>query len=61
MTAANELLIDEEDQLYSEYTNIYDRMLATQATASWDDSLFYQTEELDLEVIEHEALDLETS
>ena len=49
MTAANELLLDEEDQLYGQYMNIYERMLATQATASWDDSLFYQTEELDLE------------
>jgi hypothetical protein len=50
MTAENELLIDEEDQLYTEYMNIYDRLLATRDLASWDDSLFYQTEELDLEI-----------
>lgn len=53
MTAANELFLDEEDQLYSEYMNIYDRLLVTRDITSWDDSLFYQTEELDL------ALDLE--
>ena len=50
MTAENELLLDEEDQLYTEYMNIYERLLATQDITSWDDSLFYQTEELDLEL-----------
>ncbi len=50
MTATNELLIDEEDQLYSEYMNIYERLMATRDIASWDDSLFYQMEELDLEI-----------
>lgn len=30
--------------------NIYDRLLATRDITSWDDSLFYQTEELDLEL-----------
>lgn len=50
MTAANELLLDEEDKLYTEYMNIYDRLLATRDIASWDDSLFYQLEELNLEV-----------
>jgi hypothetical protein len=50
MTAENELLLDEEDQLYTEYMNIYERLLATKDIASWDDSLFYQTEELDLAV-----------
>jgi len=58
MTAANELLLDEEDQLYAAYTNIYERMLATQDIVSWDESLFYQTEELDLELDE---LDLEVT
>jgi len=50
MTATNELLLDEEDQLYTEYMNIYDRLLATRDIASWDDSLLYQMEELDLEI-----------
>ncbi len=50
MTAANELLLDEEDKLYTEYMNIYDRLLATRDIVSWDDSLFYQMEELDLEL-----------
>lgn len=50
MTATNELLLDEEDQLYTEYMNIYDRLLATRDIASWDDSLFYQMEELNLEI-----------
>ncbi len=56
MTAETELLLDKEDQLYSEYQNIYERMLATKDLASWDDVLFYQTEELDLDP----ELDLET-
>lgn len=59
MTAENELLLDEEDQLYTEYMNIYERLLATQAITSWDDSLFYQTEELDLDL--ESALDLATT
>ncbi|MCH9848937.1 MAG: hypothetical protein K0U18_03505 [Betaproteobacteria bacterium] len=50
MTATNELLLDEEDQLYTEYMNIYDRLLATRDITSWDDSLLYQMEELNLEV-----------
>jgi len=50
MTAANELLIDEEDQLYKEYMHIYDRLLATRDLASWDDALLYQMEELELAV-----------
>lgn len=50
MTAENELLLDEEDLLYTEYMNIYERLLATQDIVSWDDSLFYQMEELDLVV-----------
>ncbi len=50
MTATNELLLDEEDQLYTEYMNIYDRLLATRDITSWDDALFYQMEELNLEV-----------
>ncbi|MFT7229246.1 MAG: hypothetical protein ACI8PW_001842 [Methylophilaceae bacterium] len=50
MAAANELLLDEEDQLYIEYMNIYDRLLATRDITNWDDLLFYQTEELHLEL-----------
>ena len=49
-TTTNELLLDEEDQLYTEYMNIYDRLLATRDITSWDDSLLYQMEELNLEV-----------
>ena len=30
--------------------NIYDRLLATRDITSWDDSLFYQAEELGLQL-----------
>jgi|TARA_B110000908_G_scaffold66332_1_gene80299 hypothetical protein len=30
--------------------NIYDRLLATRDITSWDDLLFYQAEELDLQL-----------
>ncbi|MDG1096562.1 MAG: hypothetical protein P8N23_02930 [Methylophilaceae bacterium] len=49
-TTTNELLLDEEDQLYTKYMNIYDCLLATRDITSWDDSLLYQMEELNLEV-----------
>lgn len=57
MTATNELLLDEEDQLYTEYMIIYERLLATRDITSWDDALFYQMEELNLEI--DFALDVE--
>lgn len=50
MTAANELLIDEEDQLYKEYRHIYDRLMVTRDLANWDDALLDQMEELELAV-----------
>ena len=50
MTAANELLSDQEDQLYKAYRHIYDRLMATRDVVSWDDALFYQMEALELAV-----------
>lgn len=50
MTTTYELL-DEEDQAYNDFMNVYQAMFFTQDFTSWDDSLFYQTEELALEVV----------
>jgi hypothetical protein len=50
MTTIYELL-DEEDQAYNDFINVYQAMCFTQDFTSWDDSLFYQTEELALEVV----------
>jgi hypothetical protein len=44
-------LLDEEDQAFSDFMNVYQAMYFTQDFTSWDDSLFYQTEELELEVV----------
>lgn len=44
-------LLDEEDQAYSDFMNVYQAMFFTQDFTSWDDSLFYQTEELELEAV----------
>lgn len=50
MTTVYELL-DEEDQAYNDFMNVYQAMFFAQDFTSWDDSLFYQTEELELEVV----------
>jgi hypothetical protein len=50
MTMVYELL-DEEDQAYNDFMNVYQAMFFTQDFTCWDDSLFYQTEELELEVV----------
>lgn len=50
MTMVYELL-DEEDQAYNDFMNVYQAMFFTQDFTNWDDSLFYQTEELELEVV----------
>lgn len=50
MTTTYELL-DEEDQAYNDFMNVYQAMFFSQDFTSWDDSLFYQTEELALEVV----------
>jgi hypothetical protein len=50
MTTIYELL-DEEDQAYNDFMNVYQAMFFAQDFTSWDDSLFYQTEELVLEVV----------
>lgn len=42
-------LLDEEDQAYNDFMNIYQKMSFADDFTSWDDSLFYQTEELELE------------
>ena len=44
-------LLDEEDQAYNDFMNFYQALYFTQDVTSWDDSLFYQTEELELEVV----------
>jgi len=44
-------LLDEEDQAYNDFMNVYQAMFFTQDFTCWDDSLFYQTEELELEVV----------
>lgn len=49
MTMEYELL-DEEDQAYNDFMNVYQAMFFAQDVTSWDDSLFYQTEELELDV-----------
>ncbi len=49
MTMEYELL-DEEDQAYNDFMNVYQAMFFVQDVTSWDDSLFYQTEELELDV-----------
>jgi hypothetical protein len=50
MTMVYELL-DDEDQAYNDFMNVYQAMFFTQDFTNWDDSLFYQTEELELEVV----------
>ena len=50
MTMVYELL-DDEDQAYNDFMNVYQSMFFTQDFTNWDDSLFYQTEELELEVV----------
>lgn len=50
MTTVYELL-DDEDQAYNDFMNVYQAMFFTQDFTSWDNSLFYQTEELELEVV----------
>lgn len=44
-------LLDEEDQAYNDFMNFYQALYFAQDVTSWDDSLFYQTEELELEVV----------
>jgi hypothetical protein len=50
MTMAYELL-DEDDQARNDFMNVYQAMFFSQDFTSWDDSLFYQTEELELEAV----------
>ena len=50
MTTVYELL-DEEDQAHNDFINVYQAMFFAQDFTVWDDSLFYQTEELELEVV----------
>jgi len=44
-------LLDEEDQAYNDFINVYQAMFFSQDLTNWDNSLFYQTEELELEVV----------
>lgn len=44
-------LLDEEDQAYNDFINVYQNMFFIEDVTNWDDSLFYQTEELELEVV----------
>jgi len=44
-------LLDEEDQAYNDFMNVYQNMSFIEDFTNWDDSLFYQTEELELEVV----------
>jgi len=44
-------LLDVEDQAYNDFMNVYQAMFFAQDFTNWDDSLFYQTEELELEVV----------